>query len=262
MCDLFPEPRIETRTRLVLFIHHTEERKPTNTGRLVSECLSNVEVHVRGRPGQPTRPFQAAPGTRPVLLFPHERAASLDAFVGLDAPVTLIVPDGSWRQASKVRQRVAGLADVPCAFVPEETPSRYRLRSQAHPTALSTLEAIARALGALEGSNVRSTLERVFFAMVERTLLTRGQSDCESLSADDQRVRATGTTILVGPPRGGSNRSEATREAMQRATAGEMDPVTDVLVQTTSPSLAQASTRAAAPSETRATGPRMRSQRT
>ncbi len=177
MCELFPKPRIETRTRLVLFIHHTEERKPTNTGRLVSECLAKVEVHVRGRPGRPTPPFHAAPGTAPLLLFPQEGAVPLDDFVGQAGPWTLIVPDGSWRQASKVPHRVEGLRDVPCVFLPEETPSRYRLRRQAHPAGLSTLEAIARALGALEGPAVRSALERVFFAVVERTLLTRGQTD-------------------------------------------------------------------------------------
>ena len=33
------------------------------------------------------------------------------------AAATLIVPDGTWRQAQRVRRRVAGLSDVPCAFV-------------------------------------------------------------------------------------------------------------------------------------------------
>ncbi len=177
VCELFPDPRIDTRTRLVLFIHHTEERKPTNTGRLVSECLANVEVHVRGTPGQPTAPFQPAPGTAPLLLCPHEGAVPLDDVVGQADPWTLIVPDGSWRQASKVAQRVAGLRDVPCVFLPEEGPSRYRLRRQSHPAGLSTLEAIARALETLEGPAVRAALERVFVAVVERTLLTRGQTD-------------------------------------------------------------------------------------
>jgi len=40
---------------------------------------------------------------------------------------------------------------------------------------LSTIEAIARAKAILEGEQVQRTLERVFRAMVERTLWTRGE---------------------------------------------------------------------------------------
>jgi hypothetical protein len=59
--------------------------------------------------------------------------------------------------------------------LPLEEPSVYRLRSEAHATGLATLEAIARAMGALEGPAVRQALERVLHAMVERTLWSRGE---------------------------------------------------------------------------------------
>jgi DTW domain-containing protein len=88
--------------------------------------------------------------------------------------VTLIVPDGNWRQASKVRARVPGLCAIPCVTLSAPEPSRYRLRSEAHPHGLATMEAIARALGLLEGPAVRHALEHVFDVMVERTLWMRG----------------------------------------------------------------------------------------
>jgi DTW domain-containing protein YfiP len=178
VCALIP--RIETRTRLVLVIHKSEYRKPTNTGRLAAECLVGSVVVVRGNMGEPSPLFVAPAGTQPVLLFPHEESVSL-ALVAERArrrptePVTLIVPDGTWRQASKIRQRVPGLRDVPCASLPLEEPSIYRLRAEAHPTGLATIEAIARAMGVLEGPHVREQLERVFRAMVERTLWSRGE---------------------------------------------------------------------------------------
>ena len=86
-----------------------------------------------------------------------------------------MVPDGTWRQASKVRQRVPGLRDVPCVSLPPDEPSIYRLRAEAHGHGLATIEAIARALGILEGLHVRHALEQVFRAMVERTLWSRGE---------------------------------------------------------------------------------------
>jgi DTW domain-containing protein YfiP len=186
VCPLIP--RLETRTRLLLLIHRSEHRKPTNTGRLAAECLVNSVVVVRGNVEAPSPPFVAEAGTLPVLLFPHEGSPSLaDVAARVRerpfAPVTLIVPDGTWRQASKMRQRVPGLSGVPCASLPLGEPSIYRLRAEAHPTGLATIEAIARAMGVLEGPHVREALERVFRAMVERTLWSRGEVETADVEA-------------------------------------------------------------------------------
>jgi DTW domain-containing protein len=177
LCALVP--RLETRTRLVLFIHRIEDRKPTNTGRLATLCLPHSEVIVRGHSSSPTPPFRADPDTVALLLFPHEDAVPL---AELSLPehrrVTLVVPDGTWRQASKTRQRVSGLADMQCVSLPPGgVPSRYRLRAEAHDGGLATIEAIARAMGILEGEHVQRALERVFDTMVGRTLWARGCLD-------------------------------------------------------------------------------------
>lgn len=175
LCPLIP--RIETRTRLVLVIHRYEDRKPTNTGRLATECLVNSEVLVRGHEDRPSAPLALSPDTQPVFLFPREDAIPLAQFAASARPVTLIVPDGTWRQASKVRSRVPGLRDVPCVSIPPGERSTYRLRVDAHETGLATIEAIARAFGILEGEQgetVQRALEWVFHAMVERTLWARG----------------------------------------------------------------------------------------
>ncbi len=177
VCDLVPRPRLETRTRLVLIIHRYEDRKPTNTGRLAAACLANSEVIVRGHEGDPTPPFACDPDTQPLLLFPHENSLPLTELAVPSRPVTLIVPDGNWRQASKVRNRVRGLRDVPCVSLPVGAPSNYRLRAEAHEAGLATIEAIARAFGLLEGPEgprVKAALELVFGAMVDRTLWSRG----------------------------------------------------------------------------------------
>jgi DTW domain-containing protein YfiP len=171
-------PRIETRTRLMLIMHRTELIKTTNTGRLAAACLVNSEVLVRGRHAAPSEAIHIAPGSQPVLLYPAEDAVPLAELAPLLAStgqsVTLIVPDGNWRQASKVRGRVPGLARVPCAILPAGTPSIYRLRAEAHPAGLATIEAVARAMGILEGPEVERALDLPFRAMVERTLWSRG----------------------------------------------------------------------------------------
>lgn len=176
ICSLLPDPKLSTRTRVVLFIHRYEDRKTTNTGRLATMCLANSEVFVRGHDASPSAPYVGDPSSRHVLLFPYEDARPLAPPAPGDPPVTLIVPDGTWRQASKVRNRVPGLRDLPCATLPKGEFTSYRLRSEPHRAGLATIEAIARAMEILEGPHVRKALERVFGAMVERTLWSRGKA--------------------------------------------------------------------------------------
>jgi DTW domain-containing protein YfiP len=196
MCALIP--RVETRTRVALVIHRLEARKTTNTGRLATLCLPNSVVVERGHEHAPST---LAPDLLlgAALLFPHPDAIPLGA---LDpAPRTLIVPDGTWRQASKMRQRVAGLRDIPCVSLPPDVPSAYRLRSEAHPHGLATIEAIARALGVLDGLEVRRALERALQIMVERTLWARGL-----LQTDDVTGGIPAGVKRHDPRAGGSSR--------------------------------------------------------
>jgi DTW domain-containing protein YfiP len=182
LCLCASIPTVETRARLVLVIHRYEERKPTNTGRLAAACLPNSEIVVRGHEHAPSAPIDVGEGYEPVLLFPHPEAPPLAPPEPGARPVALIVPDGTWRQASKVRSRVPGLRDVRCVTLPADAPSIYRLRSEAHAGGLATAEAIARAMGILEGLHVRRAIEEVFRTMVERTLWVRGEIATEDVT--------------------------------------------------------------------------------
>lgn len=174
LCALIPH--LQTRTRVVVVLHEQEDRKTSNTGRLASRCLTNSEVVIRGGFDHATSVPSWTDQGDPVLLFPHPEARPLEAWRGHPRPVTLIVPDGTWRQAQRVRRRIAGLASVPCAVVSREAPSNYQLRHTWDPRRLATMEAIAEALGVLEGDagpQVRDTLLRTFHLMVERSLRLR-----------------------------------------------------------------------------------------
>ncbi len=179
ICALIP--RLEVRTRLLVIMHRAEARKSTNTGRLAAACVPGSQICVRGHEDQRELVLPIAEDTQPVLLYPAEDARPLSELV-TDRPITLIVPDGNWRQASRVRKRIAELRDVPCARLPEAAPSRYFLRAEAHTHALSTLEAIARALGILEGAAVEAAMLHPFRAMVERTLWARGRFDAQRVT--------------------------------------------------------------------------------
>jgi DTW domain-containing protein len=198
VCALIP--RLETRTRLLLIIHRYEARKPTNTGQLAAACLTNSSVLVRGHAGAPS----AAPDfadTQPLLLFPAADAVPLTAAAVGARPVTLVVPDGTWRQAARVRTRVPGLASLPCVTLPAGPSSAYGLRSESHDGGLATIEAVARAFGILEGLQIQQAIERVFLAMVERTRWARGEISAEQVSSGIPSG-AVRHDPVSGPPRG------------------------------------------------------------
>jgi DTW domain-containing protein YfiP len=59
-------------------------------------------------------------------------------------------------------------------ILPDLGQTTYRLRTEPREQGLATYEAISRALGILEGPELQAQLDRLFDAMVESTLSTRG----------------------------------------------------------------------------------------
>lgn len=172
-------------TRLVVLMHTREVKTTTNTARLASLVLPASEIRVRGRQGEVLSTEGIGTGCTPLFLYPAEHATELshEWVSGMKAPFTLIVPDGNWRQASKVGNREAGLAQVPWVKLPRGRPSEYRLRREPDEESLSTFEAITRALAFLEGpekgSEIQRKMEIIFRLMVERTLWMRGKIRAE-----------------------------------------------------------------------------------
>ena len=120
-----------------------------------------------------------------MYLYPDPDAIPLEEVAASlrHEAITLVVPDGNWRQAAKVRRRERGLAELRCVSLPEAAPSRYRLRTEVHDHAVSTIEAIARALAIVEADpELEQRLLHPFRAMVERTLWSRGRLDARHVT--------------------------------------------------------------------------------
>jgi DTW domain-containing protein YfiP len=169
---------MELKTRILIIMHWRERHLTSNTASLACLALPNSEIRMRaGREERVTAEEVTPSGTNAVLLYPTDDALELNSetVLNLPRPLTLIVPDGSWRQARKVSTREEGLKTIPRVKLPKGAPSEYRLRHSPHEENLSTFEAIARALGILEGPEVQKKLEELFLMMVERTLWSRGR---------------------------------------------------------------------------------------
>jgi tRNA pseudouridine65 synthase len=184
---------IDLGTRLVLIMHRREVTKTTATGPLAARLLRHSEVLIHGERERPLELGSRLTGDRrALLLFPTDDARPLTA--GLLAedrrPITLIVPDGNWRQAQRAARRIPGLERAERVTLVPGPPSRYRLRNEPRAGGLATLEAIARALGVIESPAVEQALLAHFDRMVERTLSTRGATGTSPASPTASVARA------------------------------------------------------------------------
>lgn len=168
---------LKTKTRVIILMHHREQPRTTNTARLAHLLLSDCEIRIRGLQDTPMDVTGIRDEERqPLLLFPsgHARVLTPEYVSTFQKPVTLIVPDGTWKQAGRVTRRESVLSSIPNVTLPEGRPSQYGLRRSPNANALATFEAIARALGILESAAVQEQLESMFTLMVTRTLNSRG----------------------------------------------------------------------------------------
>ena len=179
LCSVCPE--IALGTRVVVVMHAGEFDKPSNTGRLASLCLPNSEIRLRGVYKGPPLSLDGLVDDEyeTWMLCLSDRSEELTPAVVAQAskPVRLLVPDGTWAQASRTgsmlaRQLPSSVRHVKLGL---GAPSEYRLRSEHLAEGLATFEAIARALGMLEGAEVEARLMDLFRVMTDRVLFQRGK---------------------------------------------------------------------------------------
>jgi DTW domain-containing protein YfiP len=178
---------------VLLIVHQLEATKPTNTGLLAARCLPNSAVVYRGRgPDGTVAPDEVDPyegrDVEPVMLFPHPEATPLDVWRGSGKPVVLVIPDATWGQAARARRRGV-LRTLPCVSLPPAVVDGSRgsrpdarLRWPTQPDRLATLEAVALALGLLEGPAIRDALLHIYRVMADRTLWTNGRLPTEAVT--------------------------------------------------------------------------------
>lgn len=180
ICALIP--RLDIKTRVTLVVHAKELKRTTNTGRLAVQALVNSEMIVRGASQDGVDLSHLVnPQFTNCVFFPSEDAVDIAEFaqsaqaspLAEPRPIHLIVPDGNWRQASKVLHRHPELHDLPRVKISEKNLSLDHLRKEHMPEGLSTLEAIARALSVLEGADVGDRLQQLYFAKLQATLAGR-----------------------------------------------------------------------------------------
>ncbi|MDY3563659.1 DTW domain-containing protein [Gemmata sp. JC673] len=142
-------PRIATRTPLLLVAHVHDLGRTTNTLRLLSLAARNATILAHGAFPAPADPGSHVPaGTTPIVLFPGHGAKPLtpELVAGLPSPPALVVPDGNWRQASRMVKRIPLLAGAVKVELPSRALAGLALRRNRLGHRMSTYEAVAEPL--------------------------------------------------------------------------------------------------------------------
>jgi len=175
MCHLIPTLSIKTKISLV--VHAKELKRPTNTGRLAIKALSNSIMKIRGNGKEPLDLTDLLSDEYDSYLFyPCEGAVELtpELINKSNKSIQLIVPDGNWRQASKVHHRHKELSHLPRVMISTPNTSTLFMRAENTPEGMATLQAIAHALKIIEGEDVYEKLIAVYNEKLKRTLQARG----------------------------------------------------------------------------------------
>lgn len=146
--------RSESRVDLVLLFHHDEIFKPTNTGRLIADVLPEQTLAFewsRTQPDPALLDLLADPARQCLVIFPAQPGDVRPVYhqappVPADKVLTLILLDGTWKQASKMFRASAWLAQVPAWSPAGDSPGHYRIRQAARAGQLATAEAAALVL--------------------------------------------------------------------------------------------------------------------
>jgi tRNA pseudouridine65 synthase len=178
LCICSQIPRLEFGTKLSLIVHAKELKRTTNTGRLAVKALVNSQMLVRGLKDSPlSLKNLISCEEQPLLFFPSEDAQELTAelVAQFKKPIHLIVPDGNWRQASKVNSRYPELTYVPRVKISTPNLSDKHLRTESTEEGMATLQAIACAFRMIEGEKAFESLHQLYLAKLHATLKGRGQ---------------------------------------------------------------------------------------
>jgi DTW domain-containing protein YfiP len=148
-------PVAPSRSRVVILQHPREARLAICSAWLTRLALENAEIHRGVRFGEDPRIREIAATPGAAVLFPGEGAAPLSGRAG-DPPPFLVVVDGTWHQAEKMLRLNPALAGLPRLSLSPAGPSGYGdLRREPAEGLLPTIEAVALALGVLEGDAAR-----------------------------------------------------------------------------------------------------------
>ncbi|MCL1090610.1 DTW domain-containing protein [Shewanella profunda] len=155
-------------TQLVVLQHPSEVEHKKNSVRVLSLAVPETQIYV----GEDENDFSElrndlAKYDKPIyLVYPSDNSVSVET-QRITSHCVLLLLDGTWRKAFKMLQLNPWLTEYPAVHLAEGYESRYKIRKSSRSDSLSTLEASAYMLSALDPLLNVELVIAAFDAMVE-----------------------------------------------------------------------------------------------
>jgi DTW domain-containing protein YfiP len=172
---------------VLLLQHPREQRVAVGTARMAHLALPNSDLRVGTNFVADPIVATAIANPQPAyVLFPGRDATDVSE-LPRDRPLTLLVLDGTWSQARKLLTLNPHLAALPRVAFSPRRPSDYRIRRQPAAHCVSTIEALAEVLDAIEpeGADGRARASGRFDRLLDpfRAMVDRQQRYASDLHA-------------------------------------------------------------------------------
>lgn len=143
----------ETNAAFMLIMYDDEVLKPSNTGRLIADCIPDTSAYIwsRTEPDPEMLTRLANPAYQPYIVFPAQYAepsrvvSSPKPHPSGKRPLFVII-DGTWREAKKIFRKSPWLDRFPVLSIQPEALSRYQVRDAHGENQLATAEVAAHVL--------------------------------------------------------------------------------------------------------------------
>lgn len=210
MCAL--RPLLPTRAGMCLIMADFEPLKPSNTGWLIADVVTDTSAFGWAR--TVTDPallaMLADPQWQPYVVFPGEFAAAervitdmphRGASEGLAGKRPLFVLlDGTWSEACKMFRKSPYLNHLPVLSLQPEQRSRYRLRRSSREHHFCTSEVAALCLALVGEAHAAQTLEAYLDVFTHHYLQAKQQLPVDIEDDAHQRLRGLRVAVPEATP--------------------------------------------------------------
>lgn len=175
-CICRSHPVLRSAIDFCLVMDEREPARPSNTGKLIADCLASTQVFVWSRtdPDPALIALLEDDDYQPYLVFPGEYAVpSQQVVTGIESGqrrALLVILDGTWAQARKMLRKSPYLQRLLILNLAQAGASRYRLRRSNRAEHLCTVE-VAQACLELAGEAANAIALNAYFERFSQAYL-------------------------------------------------------------------------------------------
>ncbi len=197
LCNLRPE--VEASSAVCLIMHDIEPLKPSNTGWLIADIVTDTHAFTWARTGVDPAllALLADPQYQPYVVFPGEYAQPERVVCSVTPEIQtrplFILLDATWTEARKMFRKSPYLKHLPVLSLQAEVLSRYRLRRSTRSEHLCTAEVAALCLGLAGDAKASAALDAWLDAFTDHYLGAKHQRQPDPNDVVHQTLAAFAT---------------------------------------------------------------------